>query len=318
MNHPFNVLIGRPVTHSDLPAPIPENLQFVGISQHDHAALEAKIKEADAFLVYGQQVDATLIDLAVNLKIISNNGVGYDNIDVPYASQKGIIVTNTPTAPTLPTANLTIGLILALSRRIVELDRLIRAHKPFNWNGQELLGRSVSHKKLGLLGFGRIGKAVAQRAIAFDMKVYYSKRSRLSIEEEQRLQVTYCPFEELISTVDILSIHTPLTPDTQALINGSVFEKMRSDAYLINTARGGVIDQDALIQALQQGQIAGAALDVFANEPNIPEALHHLSNVILAPHIGTATPEDRKLMFQEAMNNILDFFDGKPVVNQVN
>ena len=280
------------------------------------AFLLEHINDYDALLVYGQKVDPQLIDQGSQLKIISNHGVGYDNIDVKYAKSKGIIVANTPNGPTAPTADLAIGLIISVMRRIRQTDQLVR-QQSMPWGSEALYGTTVTGKTLGILGLGRIGKALAKRALGFDMKILYHNRNRLPIEVEKEFQAQYATLPEMLAELDILSIHTPLTPNTLHLINAQALATMKPTSFLVNTSRGSVVDQNALIEALKNKTIAGAGLDVFANEPEVPSAFYDLDNVVLTPHIGSATTEDRKAMFEEALGNILQFFKGEPVINQV-
>ncbi len=310
--HPWNEELMTPLQQSNWP------IDFMEGSTDTYDRIMEVIPDYVALLVYSQTIDAAIMDRATGLKIISKHGVGYDNVDVSYARKKGIIVANTPVGPITPTADLAMGLMLALMRNIAHTDRMIRAGNQFNWSGLNIFGSTLTHKKLGILGMGRIGKKLAKRALAFDMKVFYHNRNRLPESEEQKYQATYCSFEELLAEMDILSVHTPYKEETHHLIDTAALELMKPQAVLINTSRGKVIDEEALISALQSRKIAGAGLDVFAEEPHIPESLIHLPNVVLTPHIGSATVEDRRAMFKESMENILQYQRGEEVKNRVN
>ena len=286
-----------------------------GFSYHE---LLEHMPDHEALLVtFNQKVDKKLIDAGSKLKIIANYGVGYNNIDVAYATEKGIVITNTPNPVTEPTANLCIGLILSLTRRINELDAALRSGKPVSWGVMDNLGMGISGKILGIVGMGKIGKAVARRAKAFGMHVAYYSRTRLHREEEVELGVLYLPFIKLLSAADIISLHTPLTEKTTKLIGISEFTLMKPNALLINTARGAVIDEEALVDAIYFDEIAGAALDVFENEPQIHKELKKLKNVVIVPHIGTSTLETRTEMAEEAALNISDYFNHKTPQNLI-
>jgi len=263
-------------------------------------------------------VDKSVLNRAPNLEIISNYGVGYDNIDVDHATGLNIVVANTPNATTQPTAELALGLMISLVRRIAECDRLLRAAPDFKWGLMNNLGHTLYLKTLGIIGLGRIGKAVAARALPFGMKVIYHNRNRLALDLEKRQQVSYRSMEELLKEADLVSLHNPMTPDTRHLIGQHELKLMKSSACIINTSRGPVIDETALIAALKSNQIAGAGLDVYEQEPKIPAELLALPNVVLTPHIGTETYEARVAMAQEASLNFVEYFEGKPVTNRVN
>ena len=256
-------------------------------------------------------VTKELIDEGRNLKIISNYAVGYDNIDVGYAHEKGIIVANTPDPVTNPTANLALALLLDTARRVSEFDRKLRTlGRKMKFSVSENLGLPVTHKTLGILGMGRIGKALCKRAIACGMEVIYHNRRRLSIDEETTFGVRYASMDELLTQSDFISINAPYTPETYHIIGESELNKMKSSAILINTARGPLVDEKALIAALQNKVIAGAGLDVFefGHYPS-PEFLT-MDNVVLTPHIGTQTAYTRIEMSQTVCNNVIGFFEG--------
>ncbi|MFR3684775.1 MAG: 2-hydroxyacid dehydrogenase family protein [Enterococcus sp.] len=251
------------------------------------------------------QVDREVIDTAPNLKLIANFGAGFNNIDSAYAKEKKIYVTNTPVVSTNATAELTAGLIISLSRRIVEGDRLMHNQGFDGWAPLFFLGHELKDKTLGIIGMGQIGQALAQMMNAFGMKILYHQRHALSTELEKKLQVTYCSQEELIQQADILTLHAPLTAETHHLLTSETFKQMKDSAFLINAARGPLIDEAALLQALKAGQIAGAALDVYEFEPKVTEGLKELSNVILTPHIGNASVEAREQMAEIVAKNAI-------------
>ncbi|MCH5243775.1 MAG: dihydrofolate reductase [Lentimicrobiaceae bacterium] len=255
-------------------------------------------------------VPNSVIDAAQRLKIISNFGAGFNNIDIEYARSKKIAVTNTPDAVCNPTAEHAMGLMLAVSRRIGEMNIKIRLQKEALWK-TNLLGHTLEGKTLGIIGMGRIGQNLAKKAEAFGMKVVYCNR-QTEVPGYRRLSM-----DELLQTADIISVHVPLTAENTKLIGKKEFAKMKSSAFFINTARGAVVDEDALANALETGEIAGAGLDVFEKEPIVNERLYKLSNVVLVPHLGTATYETREATSKEALFNIINFFAKRPT-NVVN
>ena len=281
--------------------------------------VEEKISSYEGLLLLGpiKKIDAPLLSKAKNLKIISNYGVGYDKIDVAFAKANGIIVANTPYAVTAPTADLALALMLSLCRRVNVSDRAIRNKKLGSWYNTQLPSISMTGKILGIIGMGRIGKAVAKRALAFGMKIIYYQRNRLSSTIEKAYQANYLPLNDLLQQADIISPHIPLTTNTHHLLGAKELSLLKSTAFLINTARGAVIDELALIELLQNKKIAGAALDVFEDEPSVPEVFLTMDNVILTPHIGTASSEARGAMFEEAIQNLVEFFSGREVMNRV-
>ena len=270
------------------------------------------ISEYDALCsMFNFPVTKELIDKAIHLKVISNYAVGYDNIDVGYALEKGIIVTNTPDAVTNPTANLALGLLLDTARRITELDRKLRTFCGELKRGvDENLGFPVTHKMLGILGMGRIGKALCKRAVACGMNVIYHSRHRLSIDEEINLCATYVSKDELLTKSDFISVNAPYTSETYHIIGEAELKKMKKTAILINTSRGQLVDEKALISALQNKEIAAAGLDVFEfNDYPSPE-LFTMDNVVLTPHIGTQTMYTRIEMVKTVCDNVIGFFKG--------
>jgi len=276
------------------------------------------VKDKDALLcLLTDKIDAEIMDAGNRLKVISNYAVGFDNIDVEEATKRGIAVTNTPGVLTETTADLTWALMLAVARRIVEADGFIRAGKWRGWAPMQFLGTDVHGKTLGIVGLGRIGAAVAKRAVGFNMKtVYYDARRNEGLEKE--LGIKYAPLDELLKISDFVTIHVPLLPTTHHLIGERELGLMKPTAYLINTSRGQVIDERALIKALKGRKIAGAALDVFEREPEVPKELIEMSNVVLTPHIGSASVETRTKMAMMAVENLLSVLRGEIPKNLVN
>jgi len=270
--------------------------------------------EADVLVPnFGYRTDKEIIDQGGKLKLIANFGVGYDNIDVEYAASKGIAVTNTPNSVLEPTAELCFGLLLAAARNIAFYNSALRSKERLQWGLYNNLGTSVYGKTLGIFGMGRIGQAVARRALASGMKVIYNNRRPLDASIENEYKAKYVDFESLLRQPDVISINAPATPETFHLFDEKAFSKMRNEALLINVARGSLVDEKALAQALRKGEIAGAGLDVFENEPNISPELFELENVVLTPHAGTKTVESRLEMQHEVVENITGFFEGKQI-----
>ena len=277
------------------------------------------IVDADAYLAINVAVDREVIDRATRLKIIANYGAGYDDIDTDYAAERDIIVTNTPTAVTEATAEVAFGLMLSLLRNITFCDRQLRYNQDFAWGMlKQHTGRSLYGKTLGLIGFGRIGQAVARRAVVSGMRIMYYQRHPLFDRLASALGAEYVSLDDLLAQADVVSLHVPLNESTHHLVDERALSKMKPSAYLINTARGAVIDQAALVRCLQARGIAGAALDVFEDEPQIPKALLDMDNVVLTPHIGTETLEARIAMAAEAELNLVEFLRGNRPPNVVN
>jgi D-3-phosphoglycerate dehydrogenase len=277
------------------------------------------IPEYDALIsTFVFQINAKVMDAAARLKIIANYGVGYNNIDVDYATRKGIVVTNTPQPVTEPTAEMAMALLYAVARRVAECDRKLRTPNAIEWGVLKNLGMGLYGKTLGIIGLGRIGKAIARRAIASGMNIVYYNRHQLSLNKETEYQAQYLPLEELLKTSDVISISTPLTDETHHLIDAPQFELMKPTAIVINTARGAVINEAALVKALQRKQIWGAGLDVYEFEPNVNSELLQLDNVVLAPHNGTATVDARNAIARDACRNIINFFNGNKDISIVN
>jgi glyoxylate reductase len=275
--------------------------------------LLARIAGKDALVsMLTEQVDRDLVDAADRLKIVANVAVGYNNIDVPYVRSRGIVVTNTPDVLTAAVADFTWALILAITRRLAEGDRLVRRRAWKGWGFDFMLGSELRGKQLGLLGFGRIAREVAAKAEAFGMSVAYASRHRL---EHPTAQPT--SFDRLLNTSDVLSVHVPLNAETRHLIDRKALARMKRSAYLINTSRGPVVDEEALAWALDQRLLAGAALDVYENEPAVHPDLLTLENVLLVPHLGSGTVETRTAMANLAVDNVVAVLSGKPALTPV-
>ena len=256
--------------------------------------------------------------LCPELELIANYGAGVDHIDVAYALNNKIRVSNTPSVLTEDTADVTMALLLAVPRRLGEGTAAIRNNEWKGWNPTYLMGHRVAKKALGIVGMGRIGQAVAQRAKGFGLQLHYHQRNRLHESVEQELGAIYWPsLDAMLHHVDFLSLHCPHTTDTHHLINAERLAQMKPTAYIINTARGALIDETALINALDKGQIAGAGLDVFASPPHVPEALKDKTNVVTLPHISSATVESRQEMGELVIINIQSFLDGHQPPNRV-
>lgn len=262
---------------------------------------------------FGYRTDKEIIDCGQNLKLIANYGVGYDNIDAEYAATKNVVVTNTPDSVLEPTAELGFALLLAAARKIGFYNSKLRTERGLKWGLYDNLGTMVYGKTLGIFGMGRIGQAMARRAVASGMNIIYHNRHPLDKATEQKYSARYVDFNTLVSESDILSINAPATPENIHIFNAEVFNKMKNKAILVNVARGSLVDEVALAEALRNNVIGAAGLDVFEHEPKIPAAFFDLDNVVLAPHAGTKTAESRLDMQKEVAANILNFFDGKPV-----
>jgi len=274
------------------------------------AEIMNKITDCDALLsMFNFKIDKEIIDAGTKLRIISNFGVGFNNINVEYASKRGIVVTNTPDVVIEPTAELAFGMMLDLVRQISYADRRIRKQS-VKWGVLENLSHSLNGKILGIIGFGNVGQTIARRAVASGMKIVYNSRNRVSADIEQKYDAKWLNLDSLLSVSDVVSVNTPYNLETHHLINLERLQMMKSTAYLVNTSRGAVVDEKALIYALQNGIIAGAALDVYEQEPTIPSELIELDNVVLSPHAGTATRDVRNLMASAACQNIINFFEG--------
>jgi glyoxylate reductase len=286
------------------------------ISRED---LLAGVKGVEAILsVLTEKIDREVMEAAgEQLKIIANYAVGYDNIDVTEAKKRGIMVSNTPGVLTDAVADHAVALLLAITRRVVEADQYTRAGKYQAWGPKLFLGGDIKGKTLGIVGLGRIGSAVAQRMQkGFEMKIiYYDVRRNEELEKEQGFE--YRELDDLLKEADFVSLHTALTEQTRHLISAERLKLMKPTAYLINTSRGPVIDEKALIESLKNKEIAGAALDVFENEPELTPGLAELENVVLTPHIASATKETRDKMAEMAAQNVIAALEGQTPPNLV-
>ena len=294
----------------------------VEVNEEDRTLSKEEIieraRDATALVtLLSDNIDAEIINALPRLKIIANYAVGFNNIDIEAAKAKGVIVTNTPDILTDATADLAMALLLAAARRIVEADKFVRKGLFEGWKPELFLGIELNGKTLGIIGLGRIGKAVAKRAQAFGMKVIYHNRRPLTSEEEKNLDVEYRSLEQLLKESDFVSLHVPLTSETYHLLSRNKLKLMKPSAVLINTSRGAVVDEEALIEFLQQGKIAAAGLDVYENEPEVPYALKELDNVVLLPHIGSATVETRNNMAVLVAKNVLAVLEGKKPLTPV-
>lgn len=274
--------------------------------------LVAEAARSDGLLTnISDRVDASLLEASPRLRIVSQMAVGYDNIDIAAATERRVLVTNTPGVLTDATADMAFALLLAQARRLSEGDRAIRAGEWGDWKPWFLLGRDLTGKTLGIVGLGAIGQAMAKRALGFGMRIIYNSRRRKP-DIEASLHVQWRELPQLLAESDYVSLHVALTEETRGLIGAPEFDRMKRDAVLINTARGPVIDQEALLAALREGRIGGAGLDVFESEP-LPSdhALLAMANVVVAPHLGSATLETRTRMSDLAVDNLLAFFGGR-------
>jgi glyoxylate reductase len=291
---------------------------FDGVLPREMLLKKVKNKEGILCLLT-DTIDKEVMDAAgPRLKVISNYAVGFNNIDVEEATRRGIMVTNTPGVLTETTADLAWALMMSIARRIVEADKFVRAGKFRGWEPLLLLGTDVYGATLGIIGFGRIGQAMARRASGFNMKVIYYDLQRAPSQVEKELGASYRTLPELLSEADFVTIHVPLTPQTHHLIGEKELKMMKKEAYLINTARGPIVDEKALVRALQEKWIRGAALDVFENEPEVEPELLKLDNVVLAPHIGSATYATRTKMATMAAENLIKALQGEIPPNLIN
>jgi glyoxylate reductase len=274
-------------------------------------AVDRRREDVEALIVAPiDAVDAEVLERLPSLRLVANFGVGYDNVDVEACRLRHVAVTNTPGVLDAATADLTIALILAVRRRIVEGAALVRADRwPSSWSDNPFFGRDLSGATLGIVGLGRIGAAVARRALAFDMRVLFHRRSRTD-------DPGYRDLNDLLRESDVVSLHTPLTPETEGLISRERLALLRSGATLVNTARGAIVDETALVAELAAGRIS-AGLDVFVHEPKVPDELLTLPNVVVTPHIGSATVETRAAMTRIVIANVLALERGEPLLTPV-
>ncbi|MFW6145698.1 MAG: 2-hydroxyacid dehydrogenase [Planctomycetota bacterium] len=280
--------------------------------------LLAGVRDAEGLLcMLSDTLDAAVMDAAPSLKGVANYAVGYNNIDLAAAAERGIVVTNTPGVLTDATADLAFALLLAASRRIVEGDALVRSGRWRGWGPVQLLGADLAGATLGIVGAGRIGRAVARRARGFDMHVLYWNRHRLAADDETVLGVHFAELDDLLSRSDVVSLHVALAAETRHLIDAARLGRMKPTAVLVNTARGAVVDEAALARALADGTIAAAGLDVYEHEPRVEPTLLTLPNVVLAPHLGSAAIGTRTRMGVMAVENVLAACQGRTPPNVV-
>jgi glyoxylate reductase len=283
------------------------------------AELLQRVAEKDALIcLLTEKVDEELLAAAPKLRIVCTVSVGYDHIDVTACTRRNVLVTNTPGVLDETTADLAWALLMAIARRVVEGDAWMRTGTWAGWELNQLLGGDIYGKTLGVIGFGRIGRRVARRAQGFNMRVLYQNRTRAPIEVESELHAEFGDLDRALRESDFLTLHVPLNAATHHLISTEAFAKMKPTAYLINTARGPVVDEAALVRALEEKKIAGAALDVYENEPKVHPALLSRRDVILAPHIGSATIDTRTKMAAMAAENAAAFFAGRRPPNALN
>jgi glyoxylate reductase len=286
---------------------------FAGDTAMEPGELRARVADKDALVsLLTDAIDRPLIDAAAKLKIVANVAVGYNNIDIAYARSRGIVVTHTPDVLTESVADFTWALILAITRRLSEAERVVRRGEWKGWALDFMLGTELKGKQLGLVGVGRIGRAVAARASAFGMRVAYTEPRDVDLPGAENISL-----DRLLNTSDVVSLHVPLLPETRHLIDKRALARMKRSAYLVNTSRGPVVDEEALAWALRQHLLAGAALDVYENEPAVHPDLLRLENVLLVPHLASATTETRTAMADLAVENVLAVLAGKPPITPV-
>lgn len=283
-----------------------------------HEVLKEEMKEADGLIcLITEKVDRELLESAPHLKVVANMAVGYDNIDVKAAHNLGISVTNTPDVLTETTADLAFALMMTAARKIVEANAYMKADKWQHWSPFLLAGTDIHHKKLGIVGMGRIGTAIARRAKGFDMEIMYHNRSRYP-QTEQELQAVYADFDTLIRQSDYVVSVVPLTKDTQKIFDQSAFQKMKESAIFVNVSRGGVVDEQALYEALKAGEIRTAGLDVYNQEPvRASHPLLELNNTVCLPHIGSASTATRREMIRLTLENASLVLNGEAPVTPV-
>lgn len=303
-----------------IPESAVEMLRAVGevqVCQQDRALEPAELHEAvrGAHAVVSMvhdRIDADVVEAAgPQLEVVANVAVGHDNVDVDALSQRDVVLTNTPGVLTDATADLTLGLLLMLTRRLAEGERLLRARQPWSFHLSFMLGTGLQGKTLGIVGFGQIGQAVARRARAFGMRIAYTGRNRVAPEVESEFDAHYLPLDELLGQADVVSLHCPLTEATRHLIDERALGLMKPSALLVNTSRGPVVDELELARALREERIAGAALDVFEREPQVEPELLGFDAVVLAPHLGSATTETRTAMVELAARNVVGVLGGE-------
>ena len=310
-----------------IPEPALELLREAGetwVSDRDRPLERAELHEAvrgatAVVTLLHDRVDAEFFDAAgPQLRCVANVAVGYDNVDVAEATRRGVLITNTPGVLTDATADLTLALILMVTRRLGEGERMVRAGERWSWSMFFLLGMGLQDKTLGIVGLGAIGTAVARRARAFGMRITYADAQRADAEVEAELEAAFVGLDELLAKADVLCLHCPLTEETRHLIDAERLRQMKPTAFLVNTARGPIVDEAALAEALRERRIAGAALDVYEREPEVHPGLLELDNAVLLPHLGSATLETRTAMAVLAARNAIAASSGQPPLTPVN
>lgn len=285
----------------------------------DPETLARKLADKDGVMcALTDRIDAKLIERCSRLKVVANIAVGYNNIDLPACTSRGVMATNTPGVLDDSTADLAWALMLATARRLTEVERYVREGEWKGWRLKQWLGVDVHHATLGILGMGRIGQAIAKRAAGFEMKVLYNNRKRVAPDIERRLNATYVSKEELLKQSDFIILQVPYSPETHHMIGAAELKLMKPTAILVNSTRGGVVDDAALVEALKSGVIRAAGLDVFENEPKLNPAFLELKNVVLAPHIGSSTENTRRAMAMTAARNTVAALTGETPPNLLN
>lgn len=310
---PMKIVVTRPIVKSSLAALDDHDVQIVdfGRPSPSEDQLIEVAQDADALVtMLSDPIGAKLFEACPNLKLVAQYAVGYDNIDLDAARRRGVVVTNTPDVLTDATADFAFALFLAAARRVRIADQYVRDGRFARWETDLLLGLELKGKAMGIVGMGRIGRAMARRAIGFGMRIIYHNRSRANITDEKVLSARYVTMDTLLRESDAVSLHCSLTPETRHLIDRQALSKMKSTSILVNTARGAVVDESALVTALKERQIDAAGLDVFENEPRISPGLLELENVVLAPHLGSATIEARTTMGKMCAEAILAVSSG--------
>ena len=319
-------MAARIVVTRRIPDPAIELLEGAGdvwVSPHDRPLsadeLHSAVAGADAAVtLLHDRVDDAFLDAAgPALRIVANVAVGYDNVDVEACARRGVVVSNTPGVLTEATADIAFALILMSTRRLGEGERLIRARTPWSWSMFFMLGTGLQGKTLGIVGLGKIGQATARRARAFGMEIVYAGRRRAAEDVEAELSARFLPLDELLTTADVVTLHCPLSAETRHLIDAAALARMQQSSHLVNTTRGPVVDEAALAEALRAGAIAGAGLDVFEREPEVYPDLVELENVVLIPHLGSATIETRTAMGVLAAENVVAVLGGSAPVTPV-
>jgi glyoxylate reductase len=318
----YKVLVTRKIPGKGLQILEDNNIEYIMHEKNrpmNQAEFESGIKDVDAVItMLCNQVNADVLKMAPRLKVVSNFAVGTDNVDISACSERKVAVTNTPGVLTEATADTTFALILSVARHVVKADKYTREGCFTGWDPLLFVGFELKGKTLGIIGMGRIGQAVARRAVGFGMNIVYYNRNPLPDDLADELEATYLSLDELIQTADILTLHLPYSDKVHHLINKERLKMMKHNAYLINAARGAHIDESALVEHLRSGNIAGAALDVYEHEPQLTPGLAELDNVVLLPHLGSATVEARNAMAELAAGSICEIFSGKIPENILN